>query len=186
MALLTVRHLILRVSLSLLLGSFAARAANGQEIEEYQVKAAYLYNFAKFVEWPAQSFAGAASPIVICILGDDPFGGALHEVVRGKTASGRTLVIRAISDLPAARGCHILFISATEWRRTRLLLTSLSGAGLLTVGEAGGFGASGGIINFKLDGGRVRFQINVAAARQAGVQISSKLLSLAEIITTRD
>jgi hypothetical protein len=176
----------IRFGVALLVLSSLLSTAVGQEIEEYQVKAAYLYNFAKFVEWPAQSFPSSASPIVICILGEDPFAGSLQEAVRGKTASGRTLVVRPAADLPAAKACQILFVGFAEWRRSRLTLGSLAGNGVLTVGESPNFSASGGIINFKLDAGRVRFQINVAAARQAPVQISSKLLSLADIVNTQE
>ena len=154
----------------------------GQEIEEYQVKAAYLYNFAKFVDWPAAAFASPTTPLSICILGEDPFGGGLHEVVRGKTAGGRILAVRSLSDISGARGCHVLFISAVEWKANRPVLGRLAGSGVLTVGEAPGFTTGGGIVNFKLEGRRVRFEINVDAARQAQLQISSKLLSLAEIV----
>ena len=179
-------HSGIRLSTEFVVAASLLFPAAGQEIEEYQVKAAYLYNFAKFVEWPAQVFASPASPIVICVLGEDPFGGALQDVVRGKTASRRTLVVRTIPEFSGAKGCQILFIGSLEWKRNRLALGNLNGSGVLTVGEEPGFGSSGGIINFKLEAGRVRFEINVAAARQAPVQISSKLLSLAERVAIRE
>lgn len=171
-------------------GLFAAASLHfiwaGQEVEEYQVKAAYLYNFAKFVDWPAQAFISPASPISICVLGEDPFGGTLQEVVRGKTAGGRVLMVRTASDMSSARGCHVLFISAVEWKTNRPALGHLAGGGVLTVGESPGFTTGGGIVGFKLEGRRVRFEINVEAARQAQLQISSKLLSLAEIVRPRE
>lgn len=157
-----------------------------QEIEEYQMKAAYLYNFIKFVEWPPQSFANAASPVVICVFGEDPFGGALQEAVRGKMAADRTVVVRSVTDLPGSKSCHILFVSAASWKRSRPALGTPAGGGLLTVGESPGFTANGGIIRFKLDGARLRFEVNIEAAQQARLQISSKLLSLAEIVRTRE
>lgn len=175
-------HWAIRLSVGLLSTVFLQSVVAGQEIEEYQVKAAYLYNFAKFVDWPAGAFASAASPISICILGEDSFGGALHEVVRDKTAGGRLLVVRTIPELSSARGCHVLFISAVEWKTNRPALGRLAGGAVLTVGETPGFSSSGGIVSFKLEGRRVRFEINVDAARQAQLQISSKLLSLAEIV----
>ena len=176
----------IRLGVGLLLASVLVDRAPGQEIAEYEVKAAYLYNFAKFVDWPPHSFANSGSPIVICVLGEDPFGGALREAVHGKTVAGRRLAVREITALLGARGCHILFIGSGEWRRSHPALSNLSGSGLLTVGETAGFTASGGIIGLKLEGGRIRFQINLEAARQAPIQISSKLLSLAEIVKTQE
>lgn len=175
----------IRIATELLASLALLGCAGAQEIEEYQLKAAYLYNFAKFVDWPAHAFAGASSPIAICILREDPFGGALEEVIRDKTAAGRPLVARTIDDLPA-RGCHILFIASREWKRSRPGLRPMPGIAILTVGETAGFTAAGGMVSFKLDGGRVRFEINLEAARQASLQISSKLLSLAEIVRTRE
>src|SRR5690348_13174827 len=94
-----------RLGVAVLLGASLLGRASGQEIEEYQMKAAYLYNFVKFVEWPAQSFASAASPIAMCVLGEDPFAGALDEVVRGKTAGGRAVVVRPVAELEGAMSC---------------------------------------------------------------------------------
>jgi hypothetical protein len=175
-------HWAIRLTAGLLATASPHLLGAGPGIEEYQVKAAYLYNFAKFVDWPAAAFGSAASPISICIFGADSFGGALDEVVRGKTAGGRILVVRTLSDLAGAKGCHVLFISAATWKTHRAALGRLAGSGVLTVGEAPGFTAAGGIVGFKLEGRRVRFEINVDAARQAQLQISSKLLNLAEIV----
>ena len=154
----------------------------GQSANEYQVKAAFLYNFAKFVEWPAQSFKGSDDPIAICTLGQNPFGSMLEDAVKGKTLEGRAFVVRAIPDVRQARGCHILFISSSEQKHLQLILESIKAPGILTVGETEGFAKNGGIINFKLEGGMVRFEINVGAAAKEGLQIRSNLLSLAEIV----
>jgi hypothetical protein len=166
------------------LGMLLPSATRGQEIDEYQVKAAFLYNFAKFVEWPARTFRTAQDPIVVCILGRNPFGNALEEVIRGKSIEGRAFAVRHVSDAEEAGICQILFVSSAAGKRFRSLWGNPSPAGILTVGEVEGFAASGGVINFKLDGGRVRFEINVDAAEHAQLRISSKLLGLAEIVKT--
>ncbi len=172
------------IVVAIVIGVLAAPALRGQEIDEYQVKAAFLYNFAKFVEWPAQSFRSRQDPIVVCVLGHNPFGNSLEQVIRGKLIDGRDLAFRQVDSAEEAGACQILFISSSEGKRFRSLSENLKPAGILTVGEAQGFAANGGVINFKLDGGRVRFEINVDAAEHAQLQISSKLLSLAQIVKT--
>ncbi|MGA2879303.1 MAG: YfiR family protein [Bryobacteraceae bacterium] len=174
----------LRLVTIMFLGLSLAARAHGQGIEEYQVKAAFLYNFAKFVEWPAQAFKTSQDPIVVCVLGQNPFGNALEEVIRGKSIEGRAFALRQVADAEEASVCQILFISSSEGKHFRALYPNLKPAGVLTVGETQGFAANGGVINFKLDGGHVHFEINVGAAEQAQLQISSKLLSLAQIVKT--
>jgi hypothetical protein len=173
-----------RLVTGMLLGILLAARARSQEVEEYQVKAAFLYNFAKFVEWPAQAFKTPQDPILICVLGRNPFGSALEDVIRGKSVEGRAFVFRQVEDADEAGACQILFVGWSEGKRFRSLWRARKPAGILTVGEAQGFAASGGVINFKLDAGHVRFEINVDAAEQAQLHISSKLLSLAEIVKT--
>lgn len=158
--------------------------ARAQEMDEYQVKAAFLYNFAKFVDWPSQTFKTPQDPIVICVLGHNPFGNALQEVIRGKLVDGRAFAFRQVANAGEADSCQILFVSSAEGKRFRSLWGSLKPAGILTVGEAQGFAVNGGVINFKLDDGRVRFEINVKAAEGEQLRISSKLLSLAQIVRT--
>jgi YfiR/HmsC-like len=153
-----------------------------QEVEEYQVKAAFLYNFAKFVEWPSQAFKMPKDPITVCVLGHNPFGGALEEVIHGKLIDGRPFAFRQVDDAHEASACQILFVSASESKHFRSLCGNLKPSGILIVGEEEGFAADGGVINFKLNDGRVRFQINVAAAEREQLHISSKLLSLAQIV----
>jgi hypothetical protein len=166
----------------LILEVLLAAVFHAQELEEYQVKAAFLYNFVKFVEWPPQTFKNATDRIAICILGQDPFGGALDDAVKGKTFEGRTFVVPRISDVREASGCQILFVSASETKRARAVLVELKASGILTVGETEGFTTEGGVINFKLEEGRVRLRVNVEAAERAKLRISSKLLSLAQIV----
>ena len=149
--------------------------------DEYPVKAAFLFNFAKFVEWPSNAFKGPDDPIAICVLGQNPFGGALEDVVREKTVANRRFAVREISNSQQAYKCHIIFVSASDRKRFRFLLEELKGRSILTVGESDDFATNGGIINFKLKDARVRIEIDTAAADRAGLRISSKLLSLAEI-----
>lgn len=171
-----------RHSTTVFLGILVSAGVSAQSTDEYRVKAAFLYNFVKFVEWPPQTFKSAVEPIVIGVLGKDPFGDALAAVTAGKTFEGRTFQVRDVKDAPQAEGCQILFISSSERKRLESLLGQLAGHAVLTVGEADDFAADGGIINFKIEGGTVRLQINVAAARKQQLQISAKLLSLAEVV----
>jgi hypothetical protein len=149
----------------------------------YEVKAAFLYNFAQFVEWPTNAFADAQSPIVIGILGEDPFGASLNEIVRGENVNGRPLAIAHYQRVEDIKACQILFISQSESRRLEEILASLKGRGILTVGDIDGFAKRGGMIRFVIENNRVRFRIDVEAAKAANLTISSKLLRLAEIVT---
>jgi hypothetical protein len=160
-----------------------ALQVHGQDaLSEYQVKAAYLFNFLKFVEWPEESFADPLAPIVIGVVGEDPFGSALPQVVTGKTVQGRDLVIRIYHAGEDLRGAHILFISASERKRLPTILSSLRGSSVLTVADTSGFLDSGGMIQFLNENGRVRFAINVDATGRARLKMSSKLLTLAKMV----
>jgi hypothetical protein len=168
----------LSLSLVLPLTIGEGRAQNAQP-SEYQIKSAFLFNFAKFVEWPPKAFAGTTSPIVIGILGEDPFRDALQNTIRDKTVDEHPLVIKQLGSQAEATNCHILFISTSEKPRLAQILEGLKGSSVLTVGEMERFTENGGMINFVLDGTKIRFQINKEAATSAGLKISSKLLSLA-------
>jgi len=170
-----------RLSLIAVLGFTLAAGARAQT-EEYQVKGAFLFNFAKFIEWPVSSFGGPHEPIAICILGQNPFGDSLGEAVRGKSLGGRPIALRMIADVLPKSGCQILFVNAQERMRFHSMAGSFKDGGVLTVGEAPWFIEDGGIINLKVEGGKIRFEINVDAADQAHLVISSKLLSLAQIV----
>jgi hypothetical protein len=169
------------LSLFVLLGAALQLSAQAPAFDEYQVKAAFLYNFAKFVEWPPGTFANSTDPIGICIVGQNPFGSTLEYMVQGKKVGDRTFAVRRLPDTQQAGQCQILFIGVTEWKRTRSLLDAAKSTGILTVGESDDFTALGGIINFRLDGPRVRIQVDLQMAEHARLRISSKLLSLAEI-----
>jgi hypothetical protein len=153
----------------------------GQAFDEYQVKAAFLYNFAKFVEWPPGTFARSYDPISICVIGQNPFGSTLEDMVQGKKVGERGFVVRRLPDTQQAGKCQILFIGASEWKRTGALLEALKGIGILTVGETDDFTALGGIVTLRLEGPRVHIQIALDTAEHAKLKVSSKLLNLAEI-----
>lgn len=149
---------------------------------EYQVKAAFLYNFAKFVEWPAEAFPAANTPIIIGIVGKNPFDGVLERSVRDKVIRGRALTVQQASSPAdaALKHCQIIFISAGEKGHFVEILEMLKNTPALTVSETDGFLKAGGMVNFVIQDKKVRFEINDAAATRAGLRISSKLLSLAK------
>ena len=186
MAFLSSSEMNLTLSLIFLLGAAlqlrAQAPSPGPAFDEYQVKAAFLYNFAKFVEWPAGTFASPSDPIVICIVGENSFGSTLENMVQGKKIGDRAFVVRRLPDMLHPGKCQILFIGAAEWKRTPGWIEGLKGASILTVGEGDDFTALGGIIDFKLQGPRVRIQVDLEAAERSRLRISSKLLSLAEVV----
>lgn len=152
---------------------------------EYRVKAAFLLNFTRFVEWPPSAFADAQAPLSICILGEDPFGHALEEVMQGESVNGRSLIVRRLSAPPTPQMCQILFIHADAKAEAKEALRALetAGKGVLTVGEGDGFLKQGGMIAFVLDNRRVRFDINGTVSQDSGLKISSKLLMVARSVT---
>jgi hypothetical protein len=160
--------------------AISMRADAAEAVDEYRVKGAFLLNFAKFVEWPAQAFKDGTGPISICIMGGNPFGPGFEQAARQTVVAGRPVTVREVAGPEQAGQCQIVFVSASEKKRTRKLLEAVQGASVLTVGESEGFLASGGVIDFKLDGERVRIEISTAAADQAKLRISAKLLSLAQ------
>ena len=162
-----------------LLGTVSS-AIQAQSSSEYQVKAAFLYNFAKFVDWPGEAFSDGSAPLVIGVIGNDPFGGALDSAINGKNIGGRRLTVRRLKWGQDLRSCHILFISSSERQRLPQIIQSLRGSSVLTVGDMGQFNQQGGMINFILEASKVRFEINSRGAGQAQLRISSKLLALAK------
>jgi hypothetical protein len=151
--------------------------------QEYEIKAVFLYNFAQFVQWPPEAFADKSAPLVIGILGSDPFGSYMDEAVRGETVDGRPFVVRRFDRAEDATACHILFISRSESGRIDQILGSLKGKSILTVGDMDEFSRNGGMIRFVTENNKVRLRINVEAARSAGLKISSKLLRPAQIVS---
>jgi hypothetical protein len=164
--------------------AFAAAAAPAAAPDagpsEYQVKAAYLFNFAKFVEWPPQALAAPSAPFVIGVLGENPFGHDLEGMLQNKSINTHPVTVRYFKSLADLKACQILFISVSENKRWREIFDALGGAGVLTVTEnSDSFLASGGMLNLFSEQDKVRFEINDDAARRAGLRISSKLLLLA-------
>lgn len=155
--------------------------AQAQTPTEYQLKAAIIYNFPKFVEWPSLAGTDLNLPIVIGILGEDPFGQEIDGVINGKTANGRRLVIKRFSHIKELSRCHILFVSSSEKNNLNQIFAA-AGSGVLIVGDTARFAEAGGVINLTMIGGKVRLIINQAAAERAGLRISAKLLSLAQVI----
>lgn len=153
-----------------------------QVVSEYQVKAAFLYNFAKFVDWPNDAFSSATDPLRVCIFGEDPFGTGIDELMRDKLVQQHSLALRRVSSAAAARPCHILFVPHASRAQTRELLDQLKGSSILTVGESPDFLSDGGVINLVLEQDRVRFEVNLDAARRTRLKVSSKLLSVARVV----
>lgn len=144
---------------------------------EYAVKAAYLYKFAPFVEWPPLAFASPNSPFRLCVLGHDPFGASLDSAVRGQQVDGRPIQVRRLQQVDPTSGCHILFLGASRSQTAAEALRTVRGAPILTVADDQG--GSGAIIRFVVKDNRVRFDIDAGAAAANRVTLSSKLLSLA-------
>ena len=149
---------------------------------EYPVKLAFLYNFTKFVEWPASSFRDAGAPLALCIVGEDPFSSELESELRSRTVRSRPVSIIRLRSTDNLSTCHIVFIPVMEKHQAARIVRGLKESSTLTVGEFAGFAAQGGIINFVVEGNRLRFEVNTFNAERAGLKISSKLLNLAEIV----
>jgi hypothetical protein len=158
----------------------------GESVSEYSVKAAYLFNFAKFVEWPPKTFSDAKAPFLIGILGEDPFGDILDHTVEGKAVDGHLVQVRrfdSFNDGQAAglKACQILFVSYSEKSRIVRILSALKGADVLTVSEIEGFPLLGGDILFDQEGQKIDLVVNLEAARGAKLNISSRLLQVSKI-----
>ena len=167
----------------LLLGVCLALAGSGwlraDAAKEYEVKAAFLYNFTKFVEWPASRFADANSPIVVAVLGRNPFGEALEKIVQGRKVNGHAIVVTTVESTADLAQAHVVFVAAGEEPRIDPEQTA---AGLLTVGETEAFAARGGMIVFRMHQDKVRFEINVDAAERHRLKISAQLQKLATAV----
>jgi len=169
-------------SLCFCLGTWTAFGAEAPVSREYQIKAAFLYNFTKFVEWPPQRFVPDDRPIVIGVLGGNPFGDELANTLRDRKVNGRAFVIKAIVLASEATAVDLLFVPAGEEPHLAGALASINGAGVLTVGESAQFATLGGAITFTVNADKVRFEINRVASKQAGLKISSQLLKLASAV----
>ncbi|CAG0945533.1 hypothetical protein ANRL1_02405 [Anaerolineae bacterium] len=164
---------------------YAAGASSPAPPSEYHVKAAFIFNFAKFVEWPESSFGRRDAPLVVGILGRDPFGDALDSI-RGKNVQGRSIVVRRIEKGEDLAGCHILFVCASERRGAASVVKDLRNAPVLLVSDIKGFTRLGGTIGLRTVRNRIQFEINPDAAQRAGLRMSAQLLRLATIVRDQD
>jgi hypothetical protein len=173
-----VRHLLVLLCLTSLTLGQGVTFTDARSASEYQVKAGFLLNFLRFVEWPAPPAGQAAEPFSICIIGDDPFRDVLDRMVQDETVNGRRVVVRRLSRWQAP--CELLFVSDSVRDAFRIL--DQAGSGVLTVGESSGFLKDGGMINFVVEDRRVRFDVHLTNATQGSVKISSRLLSVARTV----
>jgi len=178
----TVRHFMLRVMVLVLflasMGGTGSVKLAAQSPDEYRVKAAFILNFARFVDWPPDSFS-ERGVLAVGIIGDNPFGGSLDQL-NGTTVNGRRIAIRRFKFGDYLRGCQILFVSSSERNRLGKILDSVKGGSVLTIGELPQFNQTGGVIKFVIQDYRVRFEINPGAAGHARLRISSKLMALSK------
>jgi hypothetical protein len=176
------------IALAGLLSLAAVTPTRGQDNPsiEYQVKAAFVFNFAKFVEWPSDTFKSENASIIICVFGHDSFGSALDEIIRGQAINNRAVAARRISELPDLKSCQLVFVSSVEDKHLPEILGSLKGMSALVIGQGEGFAERGGGIQFFLEANKLRFAVNVDAIHRARLTVSSKLLALAKIVHDQD
>jgi len=161
-------------------------SADHRSSSEYEIKGAFLYNFAKFVEWPAADVQKSSETFVLGILGRDPFGNQLDELLDGKTVQDKKIILKRFDKVAEVSGCNVLFISASEEKSLPSILADLKGRPILTVSDMPDFVEEGGVVGFSVEGKKVRFSINTKAADSANLKVSSQLLKLAKsIISTR-
>ena len=178
----TVRRLIIFIVMVMLGQASHAWAQDSEASSEYLIKAGYIYNFAKLVEWPATAFAQPDSPIVIGIVGNDPFGPIIDKVLEGKKVNGHSFLIKRLKPTADVKECQILFIGSSLGPHVADTIRLTRGTPVLTISEIPGFADRGGIINLTLEQNKVRFEVNVDAAKEADLSISSRLLVLAKVI----
>ncbi len=163
------------------LAGFPYSWAQRPKPSDYQVKAAYLYNFGRFIEWP-RVVTAKSGPFTVCVLGQDPFGSTLDATMAGETIAGRNVVAKRISTPEESVNCQILFLSAAEAGRLNKIVEGLDKAAVLTVSDMPQFAQRGGMIQFVLEGNRVRFEVNLIATQHAGLTLSSDLLRVATAV----
>ena len=167
----------------LLLITNLALVAQAPPSREYELKALFLFNFTQFVEWPPAAFSNDEAPLVIGVIGKNPFGARLADIVSGEKVNGHAVTVQYYADVEEIGACHILFINLSDAKRTERILEALKGRNILTVSDISGFSAEGGMIRLFTRNNKIRFEVNLEASRAAGLIISSKLLRLAEIFT---
>lgn len=168
----------------LLLAAIAAQGVGAQQsgLNEYKIKATYLYNFGRFVTWPEDLSSGKTDSFGVCVLGQDPFGPTLDSTFAGETLDSKPVVIKRVARPQDALGCRILFISSTEEAHLKAILAALDDAGTLTVSDMPDFAERGGMIQFVFEGSKIRFQVNLASAESSKLVLSSELLKVASTV----
>jgi hypothetical protein len=177
-----ITHHASRITLLLLLTLAWASPASAQPSKEFQLKAVFLYKFALYTEWPTAAFASTNSPLVIGILGSDPFGDYLDQTVRGEVVGGRRLIVQRFGSVGEIRACHILYIGPSERTHLGPILAGLRGKPMLTVTDIEGGALQGVMVRFLTERARIRFRINLEAAKAANLSLSAKLLQVAEVV----
>jgi YfiR/HmsC-like len=167
----------------LLLASHVVLSAQLYPCKEYQLKAVFIFNFTQFVEWPSSSFSTDDAPLVIGVMGENPFGSYLDETVSREKVNGHPLIVRYYKETEEIKECHLLFIRLTDSNRQREVVAYLKGRSILTVSDADNFLQDGGMVGFLTKNDKIQFQINLEATKKADVAISAKLLKLAEIFS---
>jgi len=175
------RRLCIALSASALFFSVCSQA-QPQQVNAYQVQAAYLYNFGKFVTWPDGSPASQSETFTICVLDGDPFGDTLHSTLVGESVGGKPVVVKRIPKAEDAGACHILFIGSAQGRDLGKILIAVDHISVLTVSDMPGFSKRGGMIQFVLEGNRIRFEINLESAQKSHLVFASELLKVAEAV----
>lgn len=176
------RPLLLVLTGLMLVGWQTGFSADSAVSKEYQIKAAFIYNFTKFVEWPARSFPDTNSPIVIGVMGHNPFADELEKIAKDHTVNGRGILVKNLTSAAEAETVHLLFINAGDEDRWYEAFKSLRKSAILTVGESERFAQLGGIINFTRQGDKVRLEINLEPMEEAGLKINAQLLKLATVV----
>lgn len=172
---------IVMITVCIVLAAVPGVYAQKQSFSEYTVKAAFLYNFARFVDWPAGAFTRKGAPFTVCIYGTDPFGRTL-DAYKAKSIKGRKLVFKRNTTINEIQACHVLFISASEEGNVSAILQRIRGKQVLSVADMEAFARRGGMINLIKEKNKIRFEINLSAAERAGLTIGPKLRSLAKIV----
>jgi hypothetical protein len=181
-AALQLRRLVAAVAVSVLLLAPRPAVAQVRTAQEYQLKAAFVFNFLKFVDWPAHRFPDAGTPVVIGVVGESPTGDALRLAVQSRTINGRAVVVTTVDTPAAARSAHLLLVPAGEDKRLDQWLAGLEGAAVLTVGETPAFAQRGGMFTFGLEGDKLRFEINMDAVEREKLKVSAQLQKLARSV----
>ena len=172
-------HIASAVLAALATAVVCAQSTAAEAALEYRVKAAFLYNFAKFVTWPETAFETSSAPVAFCIVGEDPFGDLLESTTKDRKVEGRNIDIRRLPIDAGLAGCHLVFISGFDGARTARVLQQATSAGALAIGESDDFLVGGGMIRLLVEDGKVRFDVSTRATDKIGLKVSSQLLKLA-------